>query len=86
MPTARGGLAAAAVGGRLYAFGGENPGVFATTEAFDPATNEWRRLADMPTPRHGAGAVAVGGTIYVIGGGVRAGFGASGANEAFTPP
>jgi hypothetical protein len=43
-------------------------------------------MADMPTPRHGAGAVTVGGVVYVIGGGIRAGFGASAANEAFTPP
>jgi hypothetical protein len=32
------------------------------------------------------GAVTVGAAIYVIGGGFRAGFGASAANEAFTPP
>jgi hypothetical protein len=32
------------------------------------------------------GAVTVGGAIYVIGGGIQAGFGASTANERFTPP
>ena len=85
MPTARGGLAAAASGGKLYVFGGENPGVFPHTEEYDPASNTWRRVADMPTPRHGMGAVTVGADIYVIGGGIRAGFGASTSNERFTP-
>ena len=86
MPTARGGLAAAAYNGKLYVFGGENPGVFPHTEEYDPVSNTWRRVADMPTPRHGMGAVTVGDAIYVIGGGVVAGFGASPANERFTPP
>jgi N-acetylneuraminic acid mutarotase len=86
MPTPRGGLAAAALGGRLYAFGGEVPGVFPNTEEYDPATNAWRRMADMPTPRHGLGAVTTNGVVYLIGGGIRAGFGASGVNEAFTVP
>jgi hypothetical protein len=43
-------------------------------------------MADMPTPRHGLGAVTANGVIYVIGGGIRAGFGVSAANEAFTVP
>ena len=86
MPTARGGLAAAALGSKLYVFGGENPGVFAHTEEYDPVQKTWRRVADMPTPRHGMGAVTVGNAIHVIGGGSRAGFGASTAHEVFTMP
>jgi hypothetical protein len=83
MPTARGGLAAAASAGFLYAFGGESPGVFPHTEEFDPALNRWRRVADMPTPRHGMGAVTVDDVIHLIGGGTREGFGASSAHEVF---
>jgi N-acetylneuraminic acid mutarotase len=86
MPTARGGLAAAAMQDRLYVFGGEIPGVFPHTEEYDPATNAWRRLADMRTPRHGMGAVTIGTAIHVIGGATRAGFGATAAHEVFRLP
>jgi hypothetical protein len=91
MPTARGGLAAAAVLGRLFAFGGEGNdadprGIFRETEAWDGAADRWGRLADMPTPRHGMAAATMGEVIWVPGGATRAGFGVSGANEAFTPP
>jgi hypothetical protein len=38
MPTARGFLAAAALGGKLYAVGGrDETGLLATTEAYDPS-------------------------------------------------
>jgi N-acetylneuraminic acid mutarotase len=82
MPTARGGIAAAALNGKLYVFGGENPGVFPHTEEYDPAQRAWR-LADMTTPRHGMGAVTVADAIHVIGGGTRAGFGAAPTHEVF---
>src|SRR6185503_87019 len=70
MPTARGGLAAAALGGRLFACGGEGNtadplGVFPDTEAYDPVTDRWERLAPMTVPRHGTGAVAIGNGIHV---------------------
>jgi len=86
LPTARGGLGAAASGGKLYVFGGEAPGGFPHNEEYDPARNSWRRVADMPTPRHGLGAATVGKAIYVIGGGTQAGFGAAPTNERYTPP
>jgi len=91
MPTARGGLAAAAVLGRLFAFGGEGNaadprGIFRETEAWDAAADRWSRLADMPTPRHGMAAATMGAVVWVAGGATVQGFGASGANEAFTPP
>jgi len=91
MLTARGGLAVAALGGRLFAFGGEGNaasplGVFAETEMFDPSLNSWFRQPDMPTPRHGAAAVPVGGRIYVIGGASQQGFGTTGVTEIFLPP
>jgi len=84
MPTARGGLAAAALNGKLYAFGGEFPGVFSESEEYDPKTNTWTKVEDMATPRHGMGAVTVGDTIFIIGGAEVQGFGVSGANEGFT--
>ena len=84
MPTARGGLAAAAMNGKLYAFGGESPGVFSKSEEYDPKTDAWTQVEKMATPRHGMGAVTVGDTIFIIGGAEVEGFGVSGSNEGFT--
>ncbi len=70
LPTARSGIAAASLGGRIYVFGGEgNEGTFDENEAYAPQTNTWETLDPMPTARHGLGAAVVGDTIYVIGGG-----------------
>lgn len=92
MPTSRGGTAGAVQGGRLYVFGGEGnqsqpSGVFASAEAYDPATDTWEVLPPMRTPRHGTGAAAVRDAIYVPGGATTQAFGAVDANEvlAVTP-
>jgi N-acetylneuraminic acid mutarotase len=85
MPTPRGGLGAAVLGGKLYAIGGEFPGVYRDVEEYDPATRAWRAMRHMATPRHGIATVAVDGRIYVIGGGTRFGFSDTPVNEAFTP-
>ncbi len=89
MPTPRGGLAAAAMNGKLYVFGGEyftsfSSGVFATNEEYDPATGTWRTVQPLPTPRHGMSAVTAGDTIFVIGGGPIAGYSVTAVNEGFT--
>jgi N-acetylneuraminic acid mutarotase len=77
MPQAQGGLAAAALDGKLYVFGGEQwvpeRKVFASSWLYDPATNRWEALPDLPTPRHGLGASALGNRIHVFGGGTRVG-------------
>ncbi len=77
MPQAQGGLAAVAVDGKLYVFGGEQwvpeQRVFATNWMYDPATDRWSTLPPLPTPRHGLGAAAVGNRIYVFGGGTKVG-------------
>ena len=87
MPTARGGIAAAAVGGRIYIFGGEDPErTFADAEAYDPKTDRWVKLKPMPTARHGLGAASFEGRIYVIAGGPEPGAFRSDLNEVFTPP
>lgn len=91
MPTARGGLTAAGMHGKLYVFGGEAfniplPGVFEEVEEYDPATDTWRTMAPMPNPRHGLGAAAVGDTLFLIGGGPVAGFGVTNVNAGFIPP
>lgn len=72
MPQAQAGLAAAAIGTRLYAFGGEGAnnknGVFADIWRFDSSTNQWRAAGDMQPARHGHGAVAIKDDIYLLGG------------------
>ena len=70
MPTARGGLVAVAVGGKIYAIGGlGGPGAAGATEEYDPATNRWLVRASMPTPREQMAAAALAGRIFVLGGG-----------------
>lgn len=69
-----GGLAMAAAGDRLVAFGGEwfapgGGGVFAETWIYDPAVDRWEAGPAMRTPRHGLAAAAVGGVVYAIAGG-----------------
>ncbi|KAK0741790.1 hypothetical protein B0T21DRAFT_119815 [Apiosordaria backusii] len=79
MPTPRGGLAAARVGGKVYTLGGEGnkvngtEGVFPQVEVYEVQRDKWERLRDMEVPRHGTSAVGVGGGLYVPGGGIKQG-------------
>ncbi|KAK3360572.1 hypothetical protein B0T25DRAFT_602305 [Lasiosphaeria hispida] len=78
LPTPRGGIAAAAVGEKIYTFGGEgNPnseiGVYNETEVYDTVKNTWDQLPVMPLPRHGTSAVAIGGKVFIPGGGLKIG-------------
>lgn len=70
MPAKRAGLGVAAVGHRLYAFGGRaNPRrPLASAEVYDIATDRWSRLPDMPKASDHLGVVAHRGQIYVAGG------------------
>ena len=84
MPTARGALAAVAVGKKIYVMGGGAipkgkqlpdgllPGgdveLLGTTEVFDTETNAWSSLASMPTPRNHHSVAYADGKIYAIGG------------------
>lgn len=73
MPTARMGLVAAAVNGKLYAIGGRTDGYSTSAtgavEEFDPATQIWTTKPSMPTPRFfAAGAQYLDQEIYVAGG------------------
>lgn len=87
-----GGLAMAAVAGRLVAFGGEwfapggGGGVFAETWIYAAGQDRWERGPDMATPRHGLAAAAVDDAIYAIAGGaVVSGGRATGVVERFAP-
>ncbi|KAF2667248.1 galactose oxidase [Microthyrium microscopicum] len=91
LPTARGGVAAAATGGKIYVFGGEgNPnsknGTYPDVGIFDIAQNRSEVGTPMEYPRHGFGAAAVGDIIYLPGGGQKLGGGGfSDINDAYVP-
>jgi len=70
MPTARSGLCAIVVDGKIYSIGGgPSTGVVVrTVEQYDPATDMWIRKADTQIPRCFFGASTVNEKIYVIGG------------------
>ena len=60
--------------GKIYVFGGaqrmtmDRGDVAKLCEAYDPATQTWRQLANIPEPLEGPAVVAVDGTIYLLGG------------------
>lgn len=89
LPKAQGGLSAAVLNGKLYAFGGEvfvpRPSVFAESWVYDPGTDTWSPLPDLRTPRHGTTAAALGGALFVFGGATVAGFGAVATVERLEP-
>ena len=68
MPTPRGALAVAAVGGRLHALGGDADGVTGAHEVYDPNTDRWTSASPMPTARDHLAAVAVGPRVWALGG------------------
>ncbi|TMQ90681.1 hypothetical protein ETD83_34440 [Actinomadura soli] len=69
LPTARGNLATAEVGGLVYAVGGfTKSGPSDAVETYDPQSGRWARSLRLPQPRGGPAAAALGGLLYVAGG------------------
>jgi N-acetylneuraminic acid mutarotase len=69
LPTQRGGFAVGVTGDEIVVLGGEGGGqAHADVEAYRPASNTWRTLAEMPTPRHGIQAAGCAGGLYIAGG------------------
>lgn len=86
MPTARGGLAAALVGGRIVTAGGEDPvHAFGEVEAYDIATATWSSLPPLPTPRHGLALEHVGSEVVALVGGTKSGVAPSTVAEVLAP-
>jgi N-acetylneuraminic acid mutarotase len=95
LPQARGGMGRAVFyDGEFYVMGGEtstgagatDKRVYARVDVYNPATNLWRRSADMPTARHGIFPLERAGRIYVAGGGVQATYSTSKILEIFNAP
>ena len=68
MGSKRSPLAAAVVGGLLYALGGGGDSGFSSCEVYDPASNSWRAIAPMGSKRRYLAAAVVGGLLYALGG------------------
>jgi N-acetylneuraminic acid mutarotase len=85
MPTARCGLGAAVVNGKIYTIGGYRAsiGFLNVNEEYDPVTDTWRIKSPMPTPRKNFGIAVFKNKIYVIGG--QTGEGLTSANEVYDP-
>ena len=67
LPTPRSEVAAAALNGRIYVFGGFGPGAI-SNEEYESIADTWRKRAPIPQGVDHAAAVTLGGTIYLIGG------------------
>ena len=67
MSVARYGLAAASLGGMIYAVGGEG-GTRKEVERYSPSEDKWERVADLGTGRYGLGAAVVNNRLYAVGG------------------
>jgi kelch-like protein 17 (actinfilin)/kelch-like protein 20 len=71
MANDRNALAAAVVGGKVYAIGGWSSSamtVTAAVESYDPATDVWAPVAPLPSARQALAAAVVDGEVYVFGG------------------
>jgi N-acetylneuraminic acid mutarotase len=70
MPLPRTEVAAAAIGREIVVVGGFtiDGGASRRADAYSPARDSWRRLADLPIGVHHAMAVGVAGRAYVLGG------------------
>jgi N-acetylneuraminic acid mutarotase len=69
------GLAAVALDGKIYTFGGRTGHIFSGTTLnytymYDPVYDSWTRKTDMSTARALTTASVIGGKIYIIGGAI----------------
>ena len=70
-PTPREHLAAASLGGKVYAVAGRLGGIDTNqtlVETYTPSTRRWTAIAPLPEARGGTGAAAAGGRLISVGG------------------
>jgi Kelch motif len=82
------GTGLAAVGTRLVAAGGEDPGrgrLIGRSYAYDPGRRAWEPLPSMPRPKHGFGVTAVDGRFWAFGGAECYGFKPSRSVDSLDP-
>jgi N-acetylneuraminic acid mutarotase len=69
MPTARLGLTAVPVDGKIYVIGGWGAGSFeSVVEVYDPATDTWETKAPLPSAIGDGGFAGFEGKVYMFGG------------------
>jgi N-acetylneuraminic acid mutarotase len=69
MPTARGGVRADTLGGRIHVVaGGVGRSYYGAVEVYDPATDTWHVAPSLPTPRISFAIGSIDGKLYVAGG------------------
>ena len=64
-------IGVAALGGKLYAFGGferQNRGAVADANVYDPATDRWTALPPVPAARGSIAIAALDGKLHLVGG------------------
>ncbi len=84
IPTPRSDMGFGLVRGRMYAYGGEWPGIYDTNEEFDPITKKWRSVTKMPEAWKAVCTAIVGDSIYSFGGYTAAGM--TGRGLVWIPP
>lgn len=77
----------AVLNGEIYVIGGFSAAraIVAAVEAYDPATNTWRRVAPQPVPLHHPNVAVARGRLYVAGALSGSGFAATGATYEYDP-
>jgi N-acetylneuraminic acid mutarotase len=91
MPTARSGVGAVVIDGKIYVIGGEGwvdelGGVFRTNEAYNPKSESWVEKTPMPTARHGFAKGVLDGKLYAVSGvSLMHMFSVVAVNEVYTP-
>lgn len=66
--TGRGASCVAALGSRIYVFGGSSDPTVATASVYDTELDGWETLPDLPEPRDHCLAASLGGLVYIVGG------------------
>jgi N-acetylneuraminic acid mutarotase len=88
LPTARGGLTAAVLGGEIHVVGGENidpPKVYREHEVFDVGAGTWSIGTPLDRGRHGLGSGVIEGRLYVAAGGPNPDLSTSDRLDVFAP-
>jgi N-acetylneuraminic acid mutarotase len=77
LPKPVAGIAATAMDGKLFLFGGEDDKppyeVYTHVWIYDPAKNQWTEEGHLPRPLHGHGAVTMKDGIHLLGGSILSG-------------
>jgi N-acetylneuraminic acid mutarotase len=74
LPTARGGMQAVVLDGKVHVIGGGNDQTtLSAHEVYDPAQDRWSALSPLPTSRGNPALAVFDGKIYAVGGGAGGG-------------